>query len=721
MKQISIKSLPDNLIFHLKRFEYAFDIGKRIKVNDWFQFPREIDLFPYTMGNIEMQEKRIARPKEETEEIYDLVGVLVHTGTAESGHYYSYIRDPRPRDAVPDPKVQWFEFNDSEVKPWRIEELDHWCFGGPEVTFDPTYFPEAPVKPYSAYMLFYRKRPKAVALSQMVPEMQLPPPNLRTEVQRYNDCFTRRYVIYGEDLSAFVAKLLRSMPQNETSRLEECEIHQLDDHSMDLYPLALGLQVYRLVVSRMDFRSSVEKFCVALKSAIHSSPAARHYFYAWLLKTPGCLKELLLTNINEKARLQSAQIIATALTGDEVAKPRSHNLENGIEILDVEVVQSVITDLQGLIYHAGDNWRSWSEYFETLSLIAKDQDAARFMIEGNVIGDCAYHFMHSVMGRNVTAPRGFGRLKYPDNERIRPNYKKVVSLIAQLLPHVIIPVNNPYEDRNLESLDEPGWITEDEWDYLFYEWDTDYPLSTRRHSLNLFVHRLFETSCDNADVTVIIKWMLTESLLREGMTGHKVAIINTLHRQADPSNLNIAEVLDVIWRLINEMDEEEDQGAWKSLLTTIVKRIANWSEFLRETFYGQEYLSFWKFVYDYGDEGFKNIVIAHLPHIASQLIYSNEAQVRERVAFWLQTLIPKFLEDEEIDAALLGCIGNLYAKLVSQTELFLERKFVITERVPSIQSVVAPVLQILKLIAISFPMVTDGADTLIESMISLVR
>lgn len=25
---------------------------------------------------------------------YELIGVTVHTGTAEGGHYYSYIRDP---------------------------------------------------------------------------------------------------------------------------------------------------------------------------------------------------------------------------------------------------------------------------------------------------------------------------------------------------------------------------------------------------------------------------------------------------------------------------------------------------------------------------------------------------------------------------------------------------------------------------------------------------
>jgi ubiquitin carboxyl-terminal hydrolase 34 len=717
VKQISIKSLPDNLIFHLKRFEYAFDIGKRIKVNDWFQFPREIDLFPYTMGNIEMIDQGIKRPKEETEEIYELVGVLVHTGTAESGHYYSYIRDPRPRDAVPDPNVQWFEFNDSEVKPWRIEELDHWCFGGQEVVFDPNYFPEPPVKTYSAYMLFYRRRPKAVPKSPIAPEIQLPPARLKAEVQRYNDYFIRKYVIYGEDLSAFVAKLLRSMPQNETSRLEECEIQALEDHINDLYPLALGLQVYRLVVSRMDFRSSVEKFCAALKSAIHSSPAARHYFYTWLRKTPGCLKELLLTNINEKARSQSAHIIATALTGDNVAKPRSHDPENGVDILDIEAVKDVIGDLDGLIFSAGDNWRSWSEYFETLSLIARDPDWARFMIEGNTIAEVTYHFMHSAMPRNIQAPTGFGRLKYPDNDRVRPNYKKLINLVAQLLPHVMIPPTNQHDDRNFDTLEEVGWITDEEFEYIFYEYDTEYPLSTRRSSLNVFVHRLFETSCDVADVTIILRWMLQESITREGMGGQKASIINALYRQSDPTCLNTADVLDVVGRLINETDEDEYSGIWHSTLVSIVRRIANWSEYLRETFYSQEHLSFWKMLYDCGDDAFKSIVIAHLPNIASQLIYANEGSTRDRVVDWLQSVIPKFLEDEEIETAVIACICSLYMRLVSQTHAFLERKFIITERVTSVLAVVNPVLQILRLIAASFPMVTDNADPMIEGTI----
>lgn len=713
VKQISIKSLPDNLIFHLKRFEYAFDIGKRIKVNDWFQFPREIDLFPYTMGHIEMQEKKIKRPKEETEEIYELVGVLVHTGTAESGHYYSYIRDPRPRDSVPDPKVQWYEFNDSEVKPWRIEELDHWCCGGHELTYDPTFYPEPPLKSYSAYMLFYRKRPKALSLPQAVPAVELPPPSLKAQVQRYNDYFIRRYVIFGEDLSAFVAKLLRSMPQKETSRLEDCEIQQLDDHIHDLYPLVLGLQVYRLVVSRMDFRSSVEKYCVALKSAIRSSPAARHYFYTWLQKTPGCLKELLLINLNDKARLQSAQLISSALIGEEVAKPRSHNPENGIDVLDLEVVKNVIVDLTSLVYLAGDNWRSWSEYFESLALIAKDPDWARLMIEENTIANCAYHFIHSIFPRGSNVPRGFGRLKYPDNDRIRPNFKKVVALLAQLLPHVMVPPSNPTEERNFVSLDEPGLITDDEFGLIFVEWENDYHV--RRSSLNLFVTRLFETSCDVPDMVIIIKWMLTESMLRENMAGQKIAILNALHRQADPNNLNAGEALDVIWKLLEENVEDE---RWRTLVLQVIKRIGTWSETLRESFYGQEYLSFWRIIYEYGDEDFKEIVIHNLPHIASQLMFSNEAHVRDQAAAWLQSLVPKLAEDEEVETVVVGSIPSLSQRLVAQTEFFLDRKIIIAERLTSLLSVVFPVLQTLRLISVTFPfLVNENMDVVIEGMI----
>jgi len=719
VKQISIKSLPDNLIFHLKRFEYMVDIGKRIKVNDYFQFPREIDLFPYTLGHIEMQEKGIKRRREDTEEIYELVGVLVHTGTAESGHYYSYIRDPRPREGVSDPNVKWYEFNDSEVKPWRVEELDHWCFGGTEMSYDPAFYPEPPTKSYSAYMLFYRKRPKPLSFAKIAPEIQLkpPPPNLKAEVERSNDYFTRRYVVYGEDLSTFVAKLLKGMPTSETSRLEDCEIQQLEDHINDLYPLVLGLQVYRLVVSRLEFRSSVEKYCTALKAAIRSSPAARHYFYAWLLKSAGCLKELLLTNTNDKARAQSGQLIADALTADEVAKPRTVDHHNELESLDLEVARNVIVDLANLVYTAGDNWRSWSEYFETLTLIAKDPDWARLLIEENMIANCAYHFLH-VWWRGRPIPTGFIRLKYPDNDRVRPNYKRVVGLIAELIGHVAVPMGQILpEHRNFTSLDEPGLITGEEWDFLFYDFDIDFAISgPRRNMANLFVFRMFDTSCDVGDITTIVKWMLTEAILRDDMSLQEKQVVQVLYRQADPIQYTPAETLEVIWKLIQFIPdfEEEGRAQYRATLLHVVKFVRNWTEFLRESFYGPEYLNFWRMVADLEDQTFRAHAINALPSLTSQLMYANEGHVRDRMATWLHTIIPKMAEEEENFDFVMNCARMVYDKLVVQTGLFLDRKITINERAVTIQSVVQPVLQSLRLIAVSFPGINDNSDAIID-------
>lgn len=53
---------------------------------------------------------------------YELIGVTVHTGTADGGHYYSFIRD-RIRD-------KWFLFNDAEVKPFDPKQIAAECFGG---------------------------------------------------------------------------------------------------------------------------------------------------------------------------------------------------------------------------------------------------------------------------------------------------------------------------------------------------------------------------------------------------------------------------------------------------------------------------------------------------------------------------------------------------------------------------------------------------------------
>ena len=64
---------------------------------------------------------------------YQLIGVVVHTGTAEGGHYYSFILDRSPQG-----RDQWFLFNDAEVKPFDPAQIASECFGG-EMTVSVSY------------------------------------------------------------------------------------------------------------------------------------------------------------------------------------------------------------------------------------------------------------------------------------------------------------------------------------------------------------------------------------------------------------------------------------------------------------------------------------------------------------------------------------------------------------------------------------------------------
>jgi ubiquitin carboxyl-terminal hydrolase 34 len=83
------------LILHLKRFEFdLIDLSRR-KIYDHFAFPETLDVSPYTIDHL-ADPSRACK-----EDLFDLVGVLVHTGTCENGHYYSYIRErPSPGGVV---------------------------------------------------------------------------------------------------------------------------------------------------------------------------------------------------------------------------------------------------------------------------------------------------------------------------------------------------------------------------------------------------------------------------------------------------------------------------------------------------------------------------------------------------------------------------------------------------------------------------------------------
>lgn len=101
-KGVVFEAFPSVLHLQLKRFEYDFNYDQLIKVNDRYEFPESIDLSPYMDKDVL---KATLGPR-----IYNLHGVLVHTGDISTGHYYALIK--------PNTADQWYRFDDERV--WKV-------------------------------------------------------------------------------------------------------------------------------------------------------------------------------------------------------------------------------------------------------------------------------------------------------------------------------------------------------------------------------------------------------------------------------------------------------------------------------------------------------------------------------------------------------------------------------------------------------------------------
>jgi ubiquitin carboxyl-terminal hydrolase 34 len=154
-KRCCINKLPNNLIIHLKRFDFDLETLRRSKVTRRLEFPTTLNLEPYTkegLARLEAAEAATATADYE----YELSGVLVHTGTTDSGHYYSYCKERATG--------LWYKFNDETVTPFAMQPdamAEAW-YGGEYTshhwdTHTGRQQPRTAARPNSAYMLFYER------------------------------------------------------------------------------------------------------------------------------------------------------------------------------------------------------------------------------------------------------------------------------------------------------------------------------------------------------------------------------------------------------------------------------------------------------------------------------------------------------------------------------------------------------------------------------------
>lgn len=216
----------------MKRFDFNLRTLQRSKINDHFSFPRKINLRPYTI-------EHLSDPDAAAEEdIFELVGVLVHTGTAESGHYYSYIRE-RPCPLGVD---SWVEFNDDIVTPWDSSHLANATFGGPD--HRAAYETNGMVydKAYSAYMLFYQRsssmemqQTAMTTQNQSAPLRVALPAPLQEHIVAENTVLLRRHCLFDPSHTIFVQSCFNRSKQVERQLVSpESRGHELQSLGMEV-------------------------------------------------------------------------------------------------------------------------------------------------------------------------------------------------------------------------------------------------------------------------------------------------------------------------------------------------------------------------------------------------------------------------------------------------------------------------------------------------------
>lgn len=148
-KGVIFESFPPVLHLHLKRFEYDINRDAMMKINDRHAFPLEFDATPYLLKESVGSESWV----------YQLHGVLVHSGELNAGHYYAYIK--------PTKNGHFYRFDDDKVIRATEKEVLEENYGG---EYDLTNGSLGMRQPYArglstkrsmnAYMLVYIRKSK---------------------------------------------------------------------------------------------------------------------------------------------------------------------------------------------------------------------------------------------------------------------------------------------------------------------------------------------------------------------------------------------------------------------------------------------------------------------------------------------------------------------------------------------------------------------------------
>jgi len=182
-KGVIFESFPPVMHLQLKRFEYDINRDAMMKVNDRHEFPDEFDASPYLSSDADKSEPWI----------YQLHGVLVHSGDFNAGHYYAFLK--------PSKDGFFYKFDDDRVTRATMKEVLEENYGG-EYAANQMNGNAGVRQPYTrgysnkrsmnAYMLVYLRKSRMDRVLVDVTENEVPSHLERRIVEEQADLARRR-------------------------------------------------------------------------------------------------------------------------------------------------------------------------------------------------------------------------------------------------------------------------------------------------------------------------------------------------------------------------------------------------------------------------------------------------------------------------------------------------------------------------------------------------
>eukprot|EP01114_Cavostelium_apophysatum_P008676 TRINITY_DN2135_c0_g1_i3.p1 TRINITY_DN2135_c0_g1~~TRINITY_DN2135_c0_g1_i3.p1 ORF type:complete len:1106 (+),score=339.91 TRINITY_DN2135_c0_g1_i3:161-3478(+) len=161
-KGLKFSRFPYLLTLQLKRFDFDYELSRRVKLPDRVTFPMVLDMNQF------MEDDSSSSDNLTETNVYELFSVLVHRGSALGGHYYAYIKSFE--------KDKWHEFNDSQVREVSEADVQKTYGEAPKEGQQRTGVMSVLQSSENAYMLMYRridtsKNKLAVAASEVPVEL----------------------------------------------------------------------------------------------------------------------------------------------------------------------------------------------------------------------------------------------------------------------------------------------------------------------------------------------------------------------------------------------------------------------------------------------------------------------------------------------------------------------------------------------------------------------